>query len=86
MKMSNVLESIVQDIGVSMSIHDKRKSKVVTNVCNAERASTFWKFLSTNKTDSYFFCGDGTNCFIKKTRPDYENKNPSRFSKKTFRP
>ena len=41
LEMYIVLEGIVQDKSVSMSIHGKRMIKTVTNVCNAELAVTF---------------------------------------------
>ena len=41
LEMSHVLEGIVQDIFVSISIHGKRMMKGVSSFCNAKRAFTF---------------------------------------------
>ena len=47
--MSIVLEGIVHDKSVSMSIHGKRMMKAVTIVFNAKRAATFRTFLLWTK-------------------------------------
>ena len=50
--MSSVLEDILQDKNVSMSMHGTRMVKTVTNVFNVQPAGKFWLFFmrAANKT------------------------------------